>query len=137
MLSFKQYLILEEEAKKAPVSREELRELETYLDSVFGYLGIDVEFTKHFFDRINDARNKIQITVGEVSALFAKVYREYRDALKDATDGWEAVMRDVASKINIPFVLKWNPRKKEMELVGKTIMRKGSFQSSSPFLTVR
>ena len=37
------------------------------LDALFKSLGIDVEFTKHFIDRVNDERNKEQITMSELT----------------------------------------------------------------------
>ena len=40
-----------------------LNKLEKYLDALFARLGIDVEFTRHFLDRVNDERNIKQITV--------------------------------------------------------------------------
>lgn len=136
MKSFSEFLA-EEEAKAQPVTREQLSELERYLDAAFANLDIDIAFTKHFFDRINDMRNKVQITVGEVMRLFTKVYKEYGQKIHDAKIGWEAVMHDMSSDINIPFVLNWDSRRNEMQLVNKTIMRKHNFKSSTPFLKVR
>ena len=39
------------------VSQGELNQVEKYLDKIWGSVGIDVEFTRHFMDRVNDARN--------------------------------------------------------------------------------
>ena len=44
------------------VTKSDLDQLERYADRLFGAVGIDVEFTRHFLDRVNDVRNKMQIT---------------------------------------------------------------------------
>ena len=44
------------------VTKSDLDQLERYADRLFGALGIDVEFTRHFLDRVNDVINKMQIT---------------------------------------------------------------------------
>ena len=40
------------------VSRSDLDQIERYADKLFDIVGIDVEFTRHFLDRVNDERNK-------------------------------------------------------------------------------
>ena len=40
------------------VSRSDLDQIEKYADKLFAAVGIDVEFTRHFLDRVNDERNK-------------------------------------------------------------------------------
>ena len=49
-------------AQKKEVRKSDLDQLERYADRLFASLGIDVEFTKHFLDRVNDERNVKQIT---------------------------------------------------------------------------
>ena len=49
--------------KEREVRKSDLDQLERYADRLFASLGIDVEFTKHFLDRVNDERNVKQITV--------------------------------------------------------------------------
>ena len=41
----------------------------------------------------------------------------------------EAVINDVSSKLNIPFVLVYNQKNNEIDLVSKTIMRKHDFKT--------
>jgi len=53
--------------ESTPMSKQQLSSLEAVLDKAFAKLGIDVEFTKHFLDRVNDARNKTQITAKELA----------------------------------------------------------------------
>ena len=56
------------------ITQAQLDALETVLDRVFGQLGIDVEFTRHFLDRVNDERNRRQITIKELGLLFKKEF---------------------------------------------------------------
>ena len=44
------------------ITRSDLNQIEKYADRLFAAVGIDVEFTRHFMDRVNDTRNKAQIT---------------------------------------------------------------------------
>ena len=43
--------------KEREITKSDLDQVERYADKLFGALKIDVEFTKHFMDRVNDARN--------------------------------------------------------------------------------
>jgi len=119
------------------ITQQDLINLEKMLDNLYSKLGIDVEFTKHFLDRVNDIRNVTQIRLSELSNLFKKEFLKFGDVLADIKDGVEAVLFDVSSNINIPFVMKWNPHTKEMELVAKTVMRKKNFLTQNKRYTVR
>ena len=44
------------------LKKSDLDQLEKYADRLFASVGIDVEFTRHFLDRVNDLRNTRQIT---------------------------------------------------------------------------
>ena len=80
--------------------------------------------------------NKEQITIEELRSLFQKTYQKYaKDIVKKEVD-WQAVLKDLQSKINIPFVLVWDKKNNELDLVAKTVMRKNDFKTSNPFLKV-
>lgn len=116
-----------------PISKVQLGVLEKYLDKIWKAAGIDIEFTKHFFDRVNDPRNQKQITVRELQDIFVKTYRKYADKLKKMRfSDVDAVLTDLANDINIPFTLRYNKSAGELELVSKTVMRKKGFMSSDP-----
>lgn len=115
---------------KREVTMGELKQLEKYLDSVWKSLGIDVEFTRHFFDRINDPRNKQQITICEIQKLFIDTYKKYGRNIK-SLKGAEAVISDMQTDVNVPFALKYNSRTRDLELVSKTVMRKKNFVPNS------
>jgi hypothetical protein len=52
------------------ITKADLDQIEKYADKLFAKVGIDVEFTRHFLDRVNDERNKKQITSAELTRLF-------------------------------------------------------------------
>ena len=85
--------------------------------------------------RVNDARNKKQITSAELVRLFKQSYKKYGKKIAKMSDDANAVIHDMKTDINMPFVL--NYRKGEVELVVKTIMRKKNFTTpaSSPKLS--
>ena len=114
------------------VTKSDLDQLERYADRLFGAVGIDVEFTKHFLDRVNDVRNKMQITSAELTRLFKQSYRKFGKVIKKLGPDAQAVLSDMKTDINMPFVL--NLKGGELELVAKTVMRKKDFKTSNPKL---
>jgi hypothetical protein len=114
--------------KDERVTSKDLKQLEIILDRLFSSLNIDIEFTKHFLDRVNDKRNGKHITIEELQDIFNKTYQKCASGLSKMKD-MEAVLHDIQSDINIPFVLKHNNG--EIELVSKTIMRKKNFKTSN------
>jgi Skp family chaperone for outer membrane proteins len=118
------------------VSHSDLKALEKVLDKLFATVGLDIEFSKHFVERLNHDRNKEQITIEELRSLFQKTYQKYaKDIVKKEVD-WQAVLKDLQSKINIPFVLVWDKKNNELDLVAKTVMRKNDCKTSNPLLKV-
>lgn len=111
------------------VTQQQIDALERVLDKVFAQVGIDVEFTRHFLDRVNDERNRKQITVKELAMLFKKEFQRWGKDIAKLGPDQEAVMKDLDSDINIPFALKWNGS--ELELIAKTVMRKPNFRTTN------
>ena len=103
----------------------------------FRSLDIDVEFTKHFLERLNDARNKEQITTNELIDLFKRTRQEYGTKIKNLKPESEAVLKDLENDINLPFVLVVDKKNNELDMVAKTIMRKKDFKTSDPILKVK
>lgn len=111
------------------VTKADLNSLEKVLDVMFKRFGIDIEFTRHFLDRVNDPRNKENITIAELQQLYNDTYTKYAKHFTSLDDKTEAVLFDIQTDINIPFVLSWNKKKKMIELVAKTTMRKKNFKT--------
>ena len=118
------------------ITKSDLNAIEKYADKLFAKVGIDVEFTRHFLDRVNDERNKKQITPAELTRLFKQTYAKHGKKIGKLGPDAEAVIKDMRTDINMPFVLKWNSAEQELELVGKTIMRKKDFKTPNPELKV-
>ena len=114
------------------LTRADLKEVERFADDLFRELGIDVAFTNHFFERLNHPRNGRQITVFELKELFQEAFNQLKDDLVEMNINAEAVINDVSSRLNIPFVLVYDARHNELDLVAKTIMRKKDFKSRTP-----
>jgi len=111
------------------VSSSQLSQVEKYLDKLWGKVGIDVEFTRHFIDRVNDTRNEKPINSAEVMRIFKQTFKKYGKQIPKLGKDAEALMKDMKTDVNVPFVLKWDG--KEFDLIAKTIMRKKNFKSSS------
>ena len=118
------------------INRAQLGILEKSLDKLFKDVGIDVEFSRHFFDRLNDKRNGKPIEFLELRDIFVKSYKKFKGIFKQLKPGFEGVLNDVFSKLNIPFVIKYDRKNNEMDLLAKTIMRKADFKTSDPKLKV-
>lgn len=116
------------------ITKTDLDQIEKYADKLFAKVGIDVEFTRHFLDRVNDERNKKQITTAELTRLFKQSYAKYGKKIASLGPDAEAVIKDMRTDINMPFVL--NFKNGELDLVAKTIMRKKNFKTPNPELAV-
>ena len=116
--------------KEGLITQSDLDQIEKYADRLFAAVGIDVEFTRHFMDRVNDTRNKQQITSSELVRLFKQSYKKYGKKIASLGDDAQAVINDMKTDINMPFVLNVT-KDGELELVGKTVMRKKDFKTSN------
>jgi homoserine dehydrogenase len=116
------------------ITKSDLDQVEKYADKLFAKVGIDVEFTRHFLDRVNDERNKKQITSAELTRLFKQTFAKHGKKIPKMGPDAEAVIKDMRTDINMPFVL--NFKNGELELVAKTIMRKKNFKTPNPELAV-
>jgi len=112
------------------IKKSDLDQVEKYADRLFASLGIDVEFTRHFLDRVNDKRNIKQITPAELTRLFKQSFKKHGKKIAQLGPDAEAVINDMKTDINMPFVL--NLKGGELELVAKTVMRKKDFKTSGP-----
>ena len=127
MKRFKEYISEE-------ITKNDLNQIEKYADKLFAAVGIDVEFTRHFLDRVNDERNKKPINSAELIRLFRLSYKKYGKKIAKMNPDAEAVISDMETDVNMPFVL--NLRKGMLDLVAKTVMRKKDFKTSNQKLRV-
>jgi len=124
MISFKKHLT-------ETISKSDLDAVEKYADKIFAAVNIDVEFTRHFLDRVNDTRNKKPITTAELIRLFKQTYKKHGKKISKLGDNAQAVIHDMQTDINVPFVLQWDKKSQEFDLISKTVMRKKDFKSSN------
>jgi len=113
------------------VSQVDIDQLERFADKMFAKVGIDVEFGSHFMDRVNDERNGKPITPAELTRLFKQEYKRYGKPIAQMGPEQQAVMKDLQTDINIPFMLKWDADNNELDLIAKTVMRKKDFKTSN------
>ena len=117
------------------ISKSDLDQVEKYADRLFASLGIDVEFTRHFHDRVNDERNKKPINQAELVRLFRLTYKKYGKKIAQMNPDAEAVITDMETDVNMPFVINLD-KGRMLDLVAKTVMRKKDFKTSSQKLRV-
>lgn len=111
------------------VSQRQIDDLEKFGDRLLKKFDIDIEFTRHFADRMNDKRNDPEIKIAEIQRLFKKIAKNKGKDIKKHGDA-EAVLKDMQSDLNLPIVV--NYKNGEFEVVNKTIMRKKGFKTTSP-----
>ena len=117
------------------ISKSDLDQVEKYADRLFAAVGIDVEFTRHFHDRVNDKRNKKPINSAELIRLFRLTYKKYGKKIAQMNPDAEAVITDMETDVNMPFVINLD-KGGMLDLVAKTVMRKKDFKTSSQKLRV-
>ena len=116
------------------VTKTQLDSIEDYADKLFAKLGIDIQFTKHFLDRLNDKRNNKPISVAELIGMFKRLHRKHGKSLSKIDVDFDAVVKDFNSNINIPFAINVTPN--DIDLVAKTVMRKKDFKTSTPVIAL-
>ena len=117
------------------VTQTQLNDLEKFGDRLLAKFKIDIEFTRHFADRMNDARNKPSITVAELQKVFKKIAKRKAVEIRQNPDS-EAVLKDMQADLNLPIVINYDKNKDEYEVVNKTIMRKKNFGTSDKVIEV-
>jgi len=113
-----------EDKQLSEMSQSSLQSIEDFADKEMAPL--DVEFSSHFFDRLNDPRNAKPISPAELIGFFKRLARK-KDQLIDFLKKYkEVVATDNRTNINIPLIQQAN------SAIAKTIMRKKDFQTTNP-----
>lgn len=112
------------------VTVKQIKDLEVFADRLLNKFDIDIEFTRHFADRMNDSRNNPEIKISELQQLFKKIAKEKGKNIKQNADA-EVVLKDIQKDLNLPVVIKYKKDRDEFEVVNKTIMRKKGFATSN------
>ena len=120
-MRFKQYLVTE-------MTQKELVDLEIFADRLLKKFNIDIEFTRHFLERVNNSRNNPEIVVTELQRFFKKIKKQKGSNIKRMGD-MEVVLKDMQTDINFPVVIDYKDG--EFVVTHKTIMRKKEFKTSN------
>jgi len=103
----------------------DIKKIEAFADHYFSKVGIDVRFTRHFIERLRTRDSAI--TGRELADLFKKEAQRWGKPIAAMGANSEAVLKDLSSDVNVPFVLKWDRVNSEFDLVAKTVMKKRNF----------
>ena len=106
---------------------KQMVDLEKFADRLLNKYGVDIEFTKHFRDRMNDSRNKPCIKISELQQLFKKMDKYHGNRIKGHGEG-QAVVFDMQKDLNLPVVIDMK-NNGDFEVRAKTIMRKKNFKT--------
>lgn len=112
----------------------ELVELERQLDKMFSTLGLDVEFTRHFIERLMGREKRV--TTDEILAAFQKLKSKYKRQLLKAKkqDAGPGALQDFDSDLNVLFAITPDKKNNEYDLVNITVKRKdpNEFHTDTP-----
>jgi len=115
-----------EQQNVSEMSISQLNQIEKYAEKQLS--PEDIEFTKHFFDRVNDVRNGKEISEPELTGFFKRLSRHKKEFKQFLDKYQQIVVKDKRNDINIPFVKQAN------QIIAKTVMRKDDFKTSNPTL---
>ena len=76
------------------ISMSQLNQVEKHLDKIWAKVGIDVEFTRHFHDRVNDERNKKPISTAEIIWIYREIYKKYGKPISKLSNGVEILLKE-------------------------------------------
>jgi len=114
-------------------TQKDVSDLEKFADRILKKYDIDVEFTRHFVDRLNDPRNSPEIKVSELQRFFKKIQKNKGRNIRNNPDV-EAVLKDMSTNLNLPVVIK-TKGDDSFEVTNKTIMRKKDFKTTSKVIS--
>ena len=107
----------------------DLQKIDTFADKKLN--PVDVVLTdKHFFDRLNDPRNKKEITSAELIGFFKRLSKKKKEFLDFLDKYNQIVTTDDRTNINIPFM------KQSNKVIAKTVMRKKDFKTPNKKLEI-
>lgn len=124
---------LTEDAECHLFSFNEIKDLEKFADRLLNKFGVDIQFTKHFAERMSSDRNHPCIKLAELQSLFKRIEANKAEKIKKHPNG-EFVIVDAQKDLNLPVVITY--KNGEFDVVAKTIMRKKNFLTTSPKIRV-
>jgi len=136
MISFKKYLL--EKAQCPLITKAHMDEFEKFVNRLFDKFGIEIDFTKHFRERMSHERNDPCIDMKELAAMIQKIYKKYQGGEKSLNKfvDAEAVIKDLQTNLNMPIAVEYDRKNDELVVIAKTIMRKKNFRTPNPEIKV-
>jgi hypothetical protein len=125
---------IEELCLSEGVTAAQLKDVEKFADRILDKFGVDVQFTRHFEQRMNHTRNNPGITVSELQQLFKKIAKKKAVDIKKNPDT-DAIIKDMQKDLNMPIAIEYDKQKDEFKIITKTIMRKKNFKSYDKLIT--
>lgn len=110
------------------LSKSDLDSIESFADKKLS--PEDVEFSKHFFDRVNDPRNQKDISDAELIGFFKRLQKKKKQFIDFLNKYQEVSVSDSSTNINIPFIKRVN------DILAKTVMRKKDWKTSTKSIRI-
>ena len=111
-----------------------INQIEAFADRVFAKVGIDVNFTRHFIDRLRT--RDAMITSAELIRLFKQEAKRWGKPIAQMGPEAQGVMKDLKTDVNVPFVLQWDDTNQELDLIAKTVMKKPNFHTPNKVFAI-
>lgn len=111
-----------------------INQIEAFADRVFAKVGIDVNFTRHFIDRLRT--RDAMITSAELTRLFKQEAKRWGKPIAQMGPEAQGVMKDLKTDVNVPFVLQWDDTNQELDLIAKTVMKKPNFHTPNKVFAI-
>lgn len=108
---------------------DEIQFIDDFADEKMDPIDIDLS-GNHFFDRLNDPRNRPEIEPFELEDFFNKLSTQKDKFISFLNKYKEVVAKDKQTDINIPFMKQAN------KAIAKTVMRKRNFKTSNPVIAI-
>ena len=100
-------------SESQPATAMDIKRLVEYVEKLFSTLGIDSEFGKHFSERVEDKN----YTLEELTKIFKEEYNNHGQKIEEIPVEANAILSEMESEINIPFLLEWNGRNQKLNLI--------------------
>jgi len=125
------------------MSQEQIIDIENEVKKSFVTIGIVINFSKHFGERVADDAvdekgfKRDNVTPKELFEVFRNLKTHYKSIFAEAGQfgdevkrgEFEGVIMDIFRKINVPFTLEFDKRRGKYILTCKTIMKKENFHA--------
>jgi hypothetical protein len=123
------------------MSQDQIIYIENDVKTSFSTIGIIINFSKHFGDRIVDNAvdekgfKRDNVSPEELFEVFKNLKKHYRSIFEEAGQfndevkrgEFEGVIIDTFRKINVPFTLEFDKKKGKYILTCKTILKRENF----------